>query len=346
MASRASFDWMGFCVSRGIDFIRSGKNVSGNHIAIKCPFCGAADPSEHMVLSLDESKPYWYCWRDQDHRGRNPSFLIARLGGMSLAAARSLVDEGIGVLDSEWNEVVNRLVNGAPEVKEHKIRAITLPKGVNRLTDKKTNFPFLDYLEGRGFSAPEKMIRDVELYASFFGWFAYRIVFPIYHDGKLVNLMGRDITGKHRLRYRALPADKAGLDLDHTVYNHDDAMLGGQILWMVEGPMDALKLNWYGDKEDSAVALFGMPKGAQIAVLNRLAKWFDVAKVVLDSDSIGKSLRLQQQLAGPIATGFLPGGAKDVGAMSARMVKKFSAAQKRTLTPWSTYPTCGPAATH
>jgi hypothetical protein len=344
--ARISFDWLAFCTKYKIDFIRHGKNVSGNNIAVKCPLCGDEDPSQHLTLSLDVNNPAWFCWRNARHRGRNPTFLISRLGRMSLIAARNLVQSGIGVMDDEWSHVVERLINGPVRQTRSSIKAVPLPQYVTRLTDKTTNRPFLSYLEKRGFDRPWQLVRDVELYCSFFSRFSYRLIFPVYHDGKLVNLIGRDITGKQHLRYKTLANEAAGLPIDQTVYNYDDASFGGEVLWICEGPVDALKLNWYGAKEDSAIALFGMPKNHQLAILNWLGRWYDACAVVLDADAMSKALWLRDQLMGSVVVSWLPAGVKDVGGMTGVEVEKFCRTQKRVLTMGTHPPKSGRAGTH
>src|SRR5262245_59631880 len=83
------FDWPQFLTRNRIPFVTEGKNTPRGSIGIKCPFCGVADPSEHMVIRL--SGKGWRCWRDQSHSGSSPERLIQALIHCSLAAALELV---------------------------------------------------------------------------------------------------------------------------------------------------------------------------------------------------------------------------------------------------------------
>ena len=46
-------------IQKKIPYVTTGPNVARGHFAIKCPFCGEADPSEH--LGIEESTGRWGC---------------------------------------------------------------------------------------------------------------------------------------------------------------------------------------------------------------------------------------------------------------------------------------------
>ena len=53
-----------------------------------------------------------------------------------------------------------------------------------------------------------------------------------------------------------------------------------------------MKLDWFAPTGDVAVAVFGMPKQAQLTLLLRLAKNFGRVRVVLDATALSNSVRL------------------------------------------------------
>lgn len=316
-----NFDWKRFCDSRGVAYVTTGKNVSGNRIAIKCPLCGDGDPSQHMVLSLDRRHPNWSCWRNTDHRGASPVYLVARLAHVTTAQARAIVGDASDVLDDEWAITVAKLRGVYQSPERERPKKIAIPKGVRELREEYGSKPFLDYLVRRGFDDPLELCREVELYYARFGEYSFRLIFPIRVKGKLVALIGRDITGKQQLRYKATPDGEAAADLGTIVYNQDAAMLGGRILWGLEGPIDALKMTWYGSTRDVAVCFFGMAKRGHIRTLSQLIPNYDLTLLALDQDAMSKSMRLRQSLVGHVESCFLPSEVKDVGAMSCEQVK-------------------------
>jgi len=84
------FDFKAFCDAKNIPYVTSGKNVSIGNFNIQCPFCGHADPSEHMGIEV--ATGYWGCWRESKHRGKSPQRLIMRLLHIGFDQANEIVD--------------------------------------------------------------------------------------------------------------------------------------------------------------------------------------------------------------------------------------------------------------
>src|SRR5215831_11911132 len=59
------------------------KRTIRDNVEIHCPWCGAEDRGKHLALQL--STGYFHCWRNQDHRGRNPSMLLQLITGLGRA---------------------------------------------------------------------------------------------------------------------------------------------------------------------------------------------------------------------------------------------------------------------
>jgi hypothetical protein len=94
------FDWQTFLREHRIAFITQGANVKRGELNIKCPFCGSADPSQHMGLNLDTG---WYsCWRNRaQHSGKSPVRLIMALLRVPYHRARELAGLGEAYVDPE-----------------------------------------------------------------------------------------------------------------------------------------------------------------------------------------------------------------------------------------------------
>ena len=195
---------------------------------------------------------------------------------------------------------------------------------------------FLSYLRGRGFDDPVRMAQRYALHYSFRDKWKWRLIIPFYEAGDLVGWTGRSIDSRVALRYLTLPNDveaakrlgsaPAIAQMDRYVWRMDKVLRGGRTLVIVEGPMDALKLDWY--TEDRAVVVtccFGMPKPAQTEFLGRAARGYEKVLVVLDPDAQDKGWALADQieeLSGDHvdAVAIEPLGAEDPGAMSAEQV--------------------------
>ena len=104
------------------------------------------------------------------------------------------------------------------------------------------------------------------------------------------------------------------------VYNYDGAAKGGETLVLVEGPVDALKLDVLGRPSVRAVGLMGvvLSPGKRDLVV-RLVERFDRVCVLLDADAMAVALRLKAELGflnRQVTLGALPEGVKDPGDLS------------------------------
>src|ERR1044071_2686938 len=84
-----ALDWFQFLRQNNIPYTTTGPNASRGRVNIKCPFCGSADPSEHMGISIRGSG--WSCWRNDSHRGVDNARLVAQLLRCSQAEAKRIV---------------------------------------------------------------------------------------------------------------------------------------------------------------------------------------------------------------------------------------------------------------
>lgn len=302
-------DWPSFFATHGVAYRDSGPNVSRGHIAIHCPFCGAADPSEHMSVAIDGAG--WRCFRNDDHRGRSPVRLIVALIHCSFEQAARLA----GVQSVPTGLLASVQARFAPQVEQKTAPLLTVPKEFRALNGSVRTLPFTSYLRRRGIAAVPD---HYGLYCAVNGDFAGRVIFTVYHNGVLVSWTGRAIAQNATLRYRSLgdkPEDKPralGPISDYLLWS-DDAV-GGKRLFVCEGPFDALKVRLLGERHGiHATCLFtSSASDAQIAALHMIAPRYDECCVLLDKDAFTRSLKLRSRLASlAIKIRWLPKGIND-----------------------------------
>src|SRR3990167_1829573 len=133
-------DWPSFLKDHNIPFATEGKSVTRGNIAIKCPWCGDDDPSQHLGIHLQHG--YWNCWRNQNHRGRKPHRLIMRLIGCDYEAAEDIVVGGRGLsgFDAMAQAFRNNLQAEPRSVSSSVLR---LPVGFRPITTKGRGRPYV-----------------------------------------------------------------------------------------------------------------------------------------------------------------------------------------------------------
>jgi hypothetical protein len=180
---------------------------------------------------------------------------------------------------------------------------------------------------------------DAEVAASYYGllysnedsW-NQRIIFPIYMDEKLLCWTGRSIRPDAELRYLSLShksKDKskgqvAVRNIKDTLWNYDDLIKqGGKRLYLVEGPFDALKLDFYAKPYNiRATCLFNNQiSDAQAGWIAKLSKKFEDVRILFDTGAMTEALRMQIKISGLIS-GFdtLPNGVKDPGDLNKEQI--------------------------
>lgn len=319
------FDWRAFCKSRRIAFEERGKNVVRGNITIRCPWCGTADSSGHMGLSLDINNPVWGCLRNAGHRGKDPARLIAKVLGCSLEGAQAIVGSLETPVD-DFEAAVQRLRDGPPERARNPAHGpIEPPKEFRTLMEGGYAHRFVHYLwdeppEGRGFGedTPELVV-DYELWYAVAGDMAWRLIFPVWDkDSKLQGWTGRDIRKTAKIRYltsAGLPAD-AILDFAAASAPPDP------LVWLVcEGPLDALKLDYYGAPLGIRACATMGTGNAGLDKAAALRARYPRRGAVFDADATAQALGFAEEIGGRAY--FLPPGVKDPGELTEPQAKLF-----------------------
>ena len=331
------FDWQAFFDARGIDYATSGSNVGRGRIAIRCPFCGAADPSQHM--SVDAAGGGWRCWRNHDHRGRSPIHLIRALIGCSHEEAGRIA--GIAAppasagLAARVRDLISHdsdgVLRGTTVRNEEEPSALDERPEFRPLSDLPSARPFMSYLIKRGFTRDFLMRESKALGLRYAvrGPFGGRVVFLVQDGGRLVTWTGRTLSARQLVRYKELPVDPdsaaalglppAAVPLHSCLLWQDDLLRPrAPILCLVEGPVDALKLLMLGRGVVQPTAMFtNSLSDGQIARLRDAAPRFEKRVVLLDRGAESRAIRMRQALA---SLGFrvkwLPEGVDDPGELS------------------------------
>lgn len=331
-----AIDWRRLLTEQRIPFAESGANVKRGEIAIQCPFCGSADPSKHMGLSLETG--WWSCWRNRAaHSGKSPLRLIMRLLGVPYGRARELAGLGADYVDPEgFDAVAARLMGRNKDIRPEQMerRFLTLDREFLPITDGVRTRRFWNYLYAeRGFKGSSAAGRDVDLLCQLYdlragtrGAWQDRLVIPYYLDGKLVTWTGRAIS-QAVVRYKDLDLQTSVLAPKDTLYNHDCIQGGGKALVIVEGPIDALKVDFYG--QPYGVRAVGLStnslKAAQVYLLQVAADKFERVIVMMDNATklgLIDSMRMKSELffLSNVSIEPVPFDAKDAGMLTPKQV--------------------------
>ena len=312
------FDWQKFLEHHRIEYTDRGRNVSKNNLALKCPWCGSADPSQHMNVSL---KGYGYfCWRDATHRGTNNAKLIQKLLNSTWAEAIEVTGGAVEVLpDEDFDTRINRLLHGEAEP----VRKLPMPKDWKRLDQPSGNLQrnlIIEYMKRRGYGLGSvmRLAKRYDIHYAMKDNWDRRVIWPL-HDrhGDLVNYTGRAISSTQKIRYKTLSGDLARMRMSECLFDLGTLIkVKAEALVLTEGPFDAMRMGWIGEPLGiySTCVFTQNVSETQAALLSQLAYRFERVFVLFDQGADLQSFRAASSL------GFerikLPNGVKDPDALS------------------------------
>ena len=303
-----AFNWMQFLESHHVHFVTSGPNVSRGHVAVHCPFCGPQDPSQHMSINLKHAG--WNCWRNDNHSGKSPVYLVQALISCSRERAQAIVGEGVFIPD-DFLGAVRGLI--APSEKAVQ-RQVSLPPEFKSFGDRTlpSSKRFYKYLLGptRQFTLKQidRMTRRFGLRYATTGKFKGRIIFPVTFERNLMTYTGRTIYPDVELRYKTLSYDPeleehpaVGPISDYLLF-YDKLMANKadcDTLIFCEGPFDALKVNVIGRPYGIAATCFftASPSQAQIDLAGDLVSVYRRRYLMLDAGTLATALRTQMNMS-------------------------------------------------
>lgn len=308
-------NWEAFLEDHTIHWVDRGPNTKRGELSIQCPWCGDADPSQHLGISLATEN--WGCHRDAEHRGRSAHRLIAALLGCSYNQAR-LIEKQYNRADPDTLEEALAVLTDTPLVQKQEVEKPKLLPEFREIQKIGSTAKFWRYLERRGFDNIQDLCWDYSLMCCLTGRWKDRIIIPVLMDGELVGWTGRAIVHpRNAPRYlTSSPSIKT------TVLNAD-TLSGGNTLLVTEGPFDALKLDYYGWSHGlRAVCVFGTSLSIdQVAILRRMKKHFKKCLVMFDPEATGPAFQASDWLDGAEQLS-LPDGIEDPGAMTKKEVLK------------------------
>ena len=325
-------DWTSFLNDHAISYRTEGKNTALGHVNIKCPFCGHADPSEHMGINLETGK--YGCWRNAGHRGKNPVRLVAEVLNIPWDQARQALQPYAEGTLYHGDKRIRELLCWAqgettPMLNDH----IDLQMPASFLPLKLTTYSgvYSQYLIDRGFK--RKDINDLgRSYWLLIGAenYARRIIFPVCAGGRLVTWSGRAVYPNMEPRYKTLSPKqpdyynrRAVAPITNYLAFQDSLCSGGNALFITEGPFDALKMDYYARQYGvRCTCLFGlavseMQKETLFSLRDRYKKFV----LLLDAAAMTQACKVQGKLQ-PLDTQMarLPANVDDPGELSERQV--------------------------
>jgi len=174
------------------------------------------------------------------------------------------------------------------------------PKGIAQ--------PGYDYLVGRGLPA-ERLDELIPRFDLRFDEEEPRVVFPVRGAGRDLGYTARAIDARERKRWLSYPVEGGHKT---TIYDADRVHAGGNTLFVVEGPFDALMVTAaiQPGNDSVATAFFGsLPTDAQLALVVAVVPFYRMVYMMLDANVWGRCRRLAREVA-PAA------GVPNVGAIN------------------------------
>jgi hypothetical protein len=322
-------DLLGLLDQHGIEYVTRGPNVARGNINVKCPFC-RDDPSYHMGIRLEDGA--WGCWRQKKHRGRSPHWLLSKLLGMSYTQLRLVIGDVRTKSLTEFEKTIMRLgeieaptndrVSGGRPRKPR----LFIPNSFRAITGTGLDTRYLRYLSKRGFHGEYgvAVAKEFRLSWAVNGPWRNRLVIPIYYRRRLVTWTGRALSDdnprrylalSHRLELSELPDKPQALVSMHDIIypfdfcyyaNHhpnksrQDVKTRRRVtLFIVEGPMDSLKLAFFGLRYGlGSVCTFSTNmSSAQVDLIISLARLYKQTVVLLDRGAEAQALQITRDLA-------------------------------------------------
>lgn len=241
-----NFDFEEFLLNHAVDVSLKGDELRGD-----CPLCQA---SSRAPFCVNVESGLWLCHGCNARGG--PVQLIAKVLRSTYESAEERLLKNFVVFvndnDDEWDD---------EELEEAVVEdTIELPEDFRPLYGKKSSLvakPYRRYAKSRNIT--EEMMREYNIGYCASGYFAGRIIIPVYHLGKVVSFVARAITDNAKLKVNTPFGNHQG----RYCFNLDN-IWGTEEVVITEGVFDALVL------PEMAVATFGKKiSSAQVALLRK-----------------------------------------------------------------------------
>lgn len=299
-----------------IEYRDSGPNVGRDCINIQCPTCD--DTSFHRGINY--KRMVSNCWRCK--KRYNVYSLLADILNIDIEE----IKEELGLIEVASDSILEEIINMlSPKIKEKKeiikVENLVLPDTFFGIRTTGITERFWTYLNRRGFSYNKEYINKY-FRGCLVGEDAFRIIIPIYMNGKVMTWTGRSIFKDEPLRYKTYPASMSVRKITDCLLDYDDINKGGDCLFICEGPLDAIKMNWYLPKWHHATCLFTKSiSKAQTSLLVDIANKWNKIYIILDrgEDVTTQGLRDKLSFLGNVYCYFLT-EAKDPGELTEEQI--------------------------
>ena len=193
-------------------------------VNVNCPFCDTKNNS--FNLGFNPVGNYYHCWKSQHSYSLQE--VLSILLNIPVNEVDSVLEDYQGV-----GEVI-------PERKKSRIKYLELPTQTFTKAERK-------YLKSRGFS-PKYLYQKYKIVGGgISGDWKFRIIVPVYYNGKLMSWTGRSILSKEKLkeldipRYKNLSIEKSVKNIKELFFNLDNCR--GKEVVLTEGAFDVMRFD-------------------------------------------------------------------------------------------------------
>ncbi len=308
-------NWQDFFTDNQINWVSRGPNTAHGEISIQCPWCGDEDPSQHLGVNLSTGS--WGCLRNPEHRGHSATYLIGTLLRCSQHQARIIVDQ-YSRSDPEQLDKLSLESTPRQAANQVDVKGTEMPPSTYPILATGSTAKFWQYLQVRGFD-PAAAIQQYKLQCCLTGEFKDRLIIPIFKFKALFAWTGRALgTPVSAPRYLS------SKQIKETIFNEDELMQGGKLLFICEGPFDAMKLDHYG-RDQGARATCGYGTSLtieQVVLLNSRRNRFKKTVILFDRDAVEPAFIARDWLpSSSVVVGTLPDGVEDPGELTKEQVQ-------------------------
>lgn len=303
-------DWRGLFDHCRIAWKDKGANTSRGNINVACPWC-KDDPSFHLAIEEESGK--FFCFRNPKHRGTSTSYLLSNLRISS-------------ALIKDFQKYSNPGVAYAKEVGTRCLPASRWQLFNNAEYSENCQ----KYLWSRGFSRPKELCREFGLKYALEGRWAMRLLLP--YVGLVQHLKDEDVAGwiGRAIKPGLEPKYKCDSYAEGHIYFPSNYAY--KTLYLVEGPLDALKLAAVSkDTRFTAAAISGLYLSAdKLLDLKRFP--IDRIFITLDNDQpLAKFREMLYTLyhaipQSPVSIRRVPEGYKDAAEMPEKELRDWALA--------------------
>ncbi len=225
-----------FLIQNKIEYRASGKNVSIGEYSICCPYCSEG----RYHCGINPNKGLFNCWICSSSGSLIK--LLSKLLNISYTEAKDLINPQNDlkkVLDERNNKILQKTEISL------KNKTLKLPLHCKSFIKDSINiwqqaaYRFLQ--EKYNLSWDE--ILEADLHYCYWGnKYKNCIIIPIYKDRKLVNYIARTWDKNSKKRYMNCSNQESLVNIKKLCYNLDNIKIGQNLLIIVEGAFDAIKV--------------------------------------------------------------------------------------------------------